>query len=154
MIRSWFLLLLSVALAGSGMAYGADQASKVAAHQAVVVYDGPSEGKPLYLLSLNYPLLILSQTQEWLKVCLHDGDLGYVRQRDARLGSTAIAKSRTAVRVDPNNRSKVAFTVDKQQLLFVQGDPIGGWLPVRHTEGKNGFADIRTVFSAISGGEC
>lgn len=127
----------------------------ITASQPVVVYDAPSKnGRPLYLLGLHYPLLPISATAGWYKVCLHDGDTGFVNRRDTRTGETAVILSRTAVRAKPQSSSRVIFNAARGLLLNVRGEPVGNWLPVQHSSGKVGYADFRAVFAAATGGSC
>ncbi len=129
------LLLLAADIAQAGL---------VAARLPIVIYDGPSEdAAPRYLLGKGYPLVVISETSDWLTVCMHDGTSGHVHRRDTRPGDNVVALQPTAVREQPNPSGTVVIRAGRELLLSNTGDVISGWLPVRHASGTSGF--VRAV---------
>ena len=126
------------------------------ARNPATVYDAPSEnGRPLFLLSLDYPLVVLSRTTAWLTVCMHDGSVGYVSARDVRPGNGAIVLNRSQVRTAPGPAAgAVAFTADQGLMLSVTGAAAGEWLPIRHVSGRKGYIHRDNLFSAAAGNNC
>ena len=126
------------------------------ARNPATVYDAPSEnGQPLFLLSLDYPLIVLSRTAAWLTVCMHDGNVGYVSARDVRPGNGAIVLARTQVRSAPGPAAgRISFTADQGLMLAVTGPPEGEWLPIRHVSGRRGYIHRGDLFSADASNSC
>ncbi len=147
-------LAAAAALLMAAGAAAADGAA--AARNPVTVYDGPSQNsRPLYLLSLDYPLVVISRTSEWLTVCMHDGSVGHIQARDARASAAGTVLARAPVRESPDPLGAVVFNADKGLLLDVTGDPIGNWLPVAHaSSGKQGYIGIASIFAAAAGSSC
>ncbi len=147
----WTAAALALALAaGSAAADGA-----ATARNPVTVYNGPSQNDPLYLLSLDYPLVVISRTSEWMTVCMHDGTVGNIQARDAKDASGGIVLARSPVRESPDPLGAVVFNADKGLLLDVAGDPVGNWLPVAHaSSGKKGYIGIANIFAAAAGSSC
>ena len=123
----------------------------VAALMPVVVYDGPSEnGLPRYLLGKGYPLVVISDTDDWLTVCMHDGSSGYVNRRDTLPGNNVIVLDSTILRSDPNPDGTVKMKLGRGLMLASTGDQISGWLPVRHENGISGFVELARVWGHSS----
>lgn len=122
-------------------------AGNVAARLPVVVFDGPSENStPRYLLGKGYPVVILSETATWLKVCLHDRANGYLQRRDVVPGNNVIVTRPTELRADPSAAGAVVLQANTDLLLTSTGEAISGWLPVYHASGNSGFVSLQDVW--------
>ena len=122
-------------------------AGLVAARLPVVVYDGPSEtALRRFLIGKGYPLVVIAETSEWLTVCLHDGTSGNVHRRDALPGDNVIVREASVLRGDPNPGGTIKMKLGRNLLLTGTGDPISGWLPVRHENGVAGFVELASVW--------
>ena len=138
---------LATACAALAMAAAWASAGVVAARTPVVVYDGPSDSStPRYLLGGGYPLVVISETTDWLTVCMHDGTNGYVPRRDTRPGDNVVVVSATVVRSEPNPDAAVVLNAAPLLLLTTTGDIFSGWLPVRHDGGQTGFVPATDVW--------
>ena len=136
-------LALTTIVLGAALA----QAGMVTARLPVIVYDGPSENAtPRYLLGKGYPLVVISETTDWLTVCMHDGTTGNVHRRDTRPGNHVIVLTPTSVRVEPNPSALLLLKAGQNLMLANTGDVINGWLPVRHTSGVAGFLAATDVW--------
>ena len=119
----------------------------VTARQPVIIYDGPStDSNPRYLLGKDYPVTIISETSQWLKVCLHDQTTGYLERRDVVPGNNVIVIRPTVLRSDPSDSGGRMFKAAPQLLLTSTGEPIGGWLPIRHSSGSTGFVQLQDIW--------
>lgn len=127
--------------------FAAATAGMVAARLPVVVYDGPSSSAtPRYLLGKDYPLIVISETAEWLTICMHDGTSGHISRADARPGDTVVVLTPTVVRAEPSDGAAPVLNAGPQLLLANTGDVISGWLPVRHESGVSGFVPATDVW--------
>ncbi|MCY4324448.1 MAG: SH3 domain-containing protein [Betaproteobacteria bacterium] len=127
----------------------------VVVRNPATIYDAPAaNGRPLYVLSLDYPLIVLSRTSTWLTVCMHDRSVGYISTRDVKAGNAAMVLRRTQVRTSASAGAAVAFTADAGLLLSVDGPAAGDWLPVRHGSGRKGYINRGDLFSAAAGSSC
>ena len=122
-------------------------ASIVARNMPVIVYSGPSENStPNFLLGEGYPLVVISETNDWLTICLHDRTSGYVRLGDTKPGNNVVVLRPTAIREEPAPQSPRLMLADYNLLLASTGEVIDGWLPVRHITGTTGFIPAKDIW--------
>lgn len=142
-MRIWRILVLVVA----PLLLAPTLAGTVAARLPVVVFDGPAESSsPRYLLGKGYPVVVISETSTWLKVCLHDRSTGYLHRRDVVPGNNVMTIRPAALRADPSPAGAILLQSAKNLLLTSTGEPIRGWLPVRHVSGSAGFIQLQDVW--------
>ena len=148
--------LLAAAAVLACLAPAAAAEGVLVARNPATIYDAPSEnGRRLFLLSLDYPLTVLSRTAAWLTVCMHDGSVGYISARDVKPGNGAIVLTRTQVRTAPGPAAgRISFTADQGLMLAVEGPPKGEWLPIRHVSGRKGYINRGDLFSAEASSSC
>ena len=141
MRRLGFLLLLFAAGAGAADFRSVQEG-------AAVLYDAPSRAAtPLFVVSQQYPLEIISASGAWLKVRDHAGTLSWVERKALGDKRTVLVTAASAeVRARPEECAPVAFTAAQNVALeLVEGAP-AGWLRVRHADGAAGFVRAAQVW--------
>jgi SH3-like domain-containing protein len=113
-----------------------------------VLYDAPSrQATPLFVVTRDYPLEVIVQTDVWLKVRDHAGALSWVEKK--RLGERRMV----VVRADlaeaherPEDGAPVTFAAAQDVVLEFIEEAAGGWLRVRHADGADGYLRASLVW--------
>lgn len=120
----------------------------VAAGKAVL-YDAPStEAKKLYLISSGYPVEIIVNLGEWIKIRDHFGTLSWVQSKQLSAKRTALIVGEQAElkQADEDNAPLVA-TLEKDVVVDVVAAPAkSGWIKVKHRDGLTGFVHSTAVW--------
>ncbi len=115
-------------------------AGRVAGRTPIIVYSGPSENStPSFLLSEDYPLVVISETSTWLTICMHDQTSGHVLLQDSKPGDNVVVIRPSTVYEEPSLQAAQLMLAGNNLLLASTGEIINGWLPVRHRAGTTGF---------------
>jgi SH3-like domain-containing protein len=130
----------AAALAVAALAPARAAEFRCAGEAGAVLYDAPSrEGTPLFVVSKDYPLEIIVQTEAWAKVRDEAGALTWVEKKslgDKRM--VIVASPRVDVHKSADENSPVSFSAVRDVALEVVG-VLPGWLHVRHADGAEGW---------------
>jgi SH3-like domain-containing protein len=138
-----FACLLGIVLS-PGLAAALEYRS-IAAPKAVL-YDAPSaQGKKLFVVSQGYPVEVIVNLGNWIKVRDHFGSLSWAEAKDLASKRTLIVTLNGAElhqAADP--ASKVISRFEKDVLLEMVEPPSSGsagnsWIKVRHRDGLAGY---------------
>lgn len=116
-----------------------------------VLFDAPSSAaKKVLLLNQHYPVEVVVNLGEWLKVRDAEGSLNWVEAKQLSNKRTVLVKQNQAeIKQSADANAKVLATVDKEVLLeLVDAKPNNGWLKVRHRDGLVGYLPIGAVWGA------
>lgn len=117
-----------------------------------VLYDAPSlAAKKVYLLSQNYPVEVVVNLGDWLKVRDAQGGLNWLEAKQlSSKRSVLVTASKAEIRLAADANSRLLATVEKDVLLeLLEQKPSNGWLKVKHRDGVLGFV----LSSATWGGD-
>lgn len=141
-MRRWILPVLlysSACVAGDFRTVGEDGA---------VLYDAPSrQATPLFIVSKDYPLEVIAQTDAWVKVRDHAGALTWIERR--RLGErrmVVVTAPSAEAHARPEDGSPVTFVAAQDVALEVVEKSPAGWLRVRHADGADGYLRASVVW--------
>jgi SH3-like domain-containing protein len=111
------------------------------AETTAVLYDAPSlEAKPLYVVSRDYPLELVVDLENWVKVRDHTGAVSWVEKSLlAEKRTVLITMERAEARVRPEDDAPVAFFAAQNVVLELIEAAPEGWLHVRHADGETGY---------------
>jgi len=139
-------LLFLVALLFSLPAQPAD--FRAVAEGGAVLYDAPSrEATPLFVVTKDYPLELIVQTEQWAKVRDHTGALSWIEKH--RLGArhtVVVTASSAEAHLRPEDGAPVAFVAAQEVVLELLEQVPGGWLRVRHADGVDGYVHASLVW--------
>ena len=142
-LRPAFLLLLL-----AGTAHAADY--RCVGDEGGVLYDAPSRAAtPLFVVTKDYPLEVISQTEAWVKVRDREGALTWIEKRS--LGErhmVTVSAEKAEAHVKPDDAAAVSFTALRDVALEVIETLPGGWLHVRHADGSDGYLRASLVWGA------
>lgn len=133
----------SVAFAQSGLDY------RSIGTASTVFYNGPSEhARKIAVVSRYYPVEVLINSPEWLKVRDSSGELAWVESKNvsARRVVMVIASS-TQMRQKPDASAAVVAILARNVVLeFLESTP--GWVKVKHRDGVTGYVAIAEIWGA------
>ena len=130
-----------------GMALALDFRS-VAVPKAVL-YDAPSSAaKKVLLISQNYPVEVVVNLGDWLKVRDAQGSLNWVEAKQLSNKHTLMVTANKAeVRLAADASSALVATLEKDVLLDVADVKLNnGWLKVKHRDGVTGYILISSTW--------
>jgi SH3-like domain-containing protein len=114
-----------------------------------VLYDAPSSAaKKVLLISQNYPVEVVVNLGDWLKVRDAQGSLNWVEARQLSNKHTVMVTANKAqVRLAADASSALVATVEKDVLLEVADVKLNnGWLKVKHRDGVTGYILISSTW--------
>lgn len=113
-----------------------------------ILYDAPSrEATPLYVVTADYPLEVIVQTEQWVKVRDHMGALSWIEKHKLGERHTVVVTASSAeAHLRPEDGAPVAFVAAQDVALELVGQAPGGWLRVRHADGADGYLRASLVW--------
>lgn len=114
-----------------------------------VLYDAPSTAaKKIFLLSQYYPVEVIVNLGEWLKVRDAKGGISWIEAKQLSDKRTVIVTTNnTDIRQAADATSNVVAAVEKNVVLEVlDTNPSNGWLKVKHRDGVTGYILISTTW--------
>jgi SH3-like domain-containing protein len=114
-----------------------------------VLYDAPSNvAKKVLLLSQNYPVEVVVNLGDWLKVRDAQGALNWVEAKQLSNKRTVmITASKAEIRQSADAASSLVAIVEKDVLLEVADTKLNnGWLKVKHRDGVIGYILISSTW--------
>ncbi|HYT16180.1 MAG TPA: SH3 domain-containing protein [Burkholderiales bacterium] len=118
------------------------------AENATPMYDAPSvRAKKLFVASRYYPVEIVINIDNWVKVRDQAGDLAWVEKKSLSEKRTVIVIAPVAdVRRAASEQAPLAFQARQGVALDVVDPSAGGWIEVRHADGQTGFVKVSQVW--------
>ena len=114
-----------------------------------VLYDAPSgSAKKLLLLSQGYPVEIIVNLGDWLKVRDAQGGISWVEAKQLSGKRTVLVTTANAeIRSDAVAASSLLATLEKDVVLEIADPKLNnGWLKVKHRDGITGFVLVSSVW--------
>lgn len=114
-----------------------------------VLYDAPSSSaKKVLLLSQNYPVEVIVNLGEWLKVRDAQGSLNWIESKQLSNKRTVmVTTAKAEIRLAADTSSNLLATVDKDVVLEIVDTKLSnGWLNVKHRDGIAGFILISSTW--------
>ena len=114
-----------------------------------VLYDGPSaSAKKILLLSQYYPVEVIVNLGDWLKVRDAQGGISWVEAKQLSSKRTVMVSSAHAeIRQGADATSNLLATVEKDVLLEVIDSNLNnGWIRVKHRDGVTGYMLISSTW--------
>ncbi len=135
------LLLLSLALPANALEFRSIAPAKA------ILYDAPSlEASKLYILSQSYPVELIVNLNNWVKVRDAAGALSWVESKSLSSKRTVLVLAKTDIKSAEDPTSALVATVEKDVVLELLADRQNGWVKVRHRDGVTGFVQVTNVW--------
>ena len=115
-----------------------------------VLYDAPSkEANKLYILSDGYPVEIIVNLGDWLKVRDQQGGLSWIESKQLSAKRTVLVIENTEIKAAENASAPLLATVEKDVTLEMLSPIIkNGWVKVKHRDGIIGFVQASALWGA------
>jgi SH3-like domain-containing protein len=112
------------------------------------MYDAPStRAKKIFVASRYYPVEIVINIDNWVKVRDRAGDLAWVEKKALSDQRTVIVTAPVAdIRRAAIDQSPLVFQAQQGVALEVAEPSSGGWVKVRHIDGLIGYVSINQVW--------
>lgn len=114
-----------------------------------VLYDAPSNAaKKILLISQYYPVEIVVNLGDWLKVRDAQGSISWVEAKQLSNKATVLVTvSRAEIRQGPDSSSSLVANVEKDVVLeVVEAKLNNGWIKVKHRDGASGYILISSTW--------
>lgn len=114
-----------------------------------VLYDAPSfSAKKIFLLSQYYPVEVIVNLGDWLKVRDAEGAISWVEAKQLSTKRTVMVRAGSAeLKQTADIASSLVATLQKNVVLeVVDANMSGGWLKVKHRDGLIGFMLVSSLW--------
>ncbi len=113
-----------------------------------VLYDAPSaQAKKLFIVGQQYPVEIIVNLGDWIKVRDSRGDLAWIDARQlSPKRSVVVTAPQAEVREAADDASRLVFRAEKDVALELIEVGTSGWARVRHRDGLSGYVQISRVW--------
>jgi len=114
-----------------------------------ILYEAPSATtKKLYLVGEGYPLEIIVNLGDWLKVRDPYGTLSWAESKNLQSKRMVIVKvDKANIYKDPESKSALVATIEKDVVIELS-DPLiaNGWIKVRYQQDLDGYIQTSQVW--------
>ena len=138
-------LMLGIAMAGLAFSFSASALEfRSVALPKVISYDAPSkEASKLFILSSGYPVEVIVNLGDWIKVRDQQGGLSWLESKSLSAKRTALVLTKTDIKATEDFTAALVATVEKDVVLeLVAGATKSGWQKVKHRDGVIGFVPV------------
>ena len=119
------------------------------ASSKTILYEAPSATtKRVYLVDEGYPLEIIVNLGDWLKVRDPYGTLSWAESKNLQSKRTVIVKvDKANIYKDPESKSALVATIEKDVVIELS-DPLiaNGWIKVRYQQDLDGYIQTSQVW--------
>ncbi|HWU82530.1 MAG TPA: SH3 domain-containing protein [Methylophilaceae bacterium] len=142
--KAWLLALLVglTPLVASAIEYRSVAAAKA------VLYDAPSaQGKKLYVVSQGYPVEIIVNLGDWLKIRDNNGSLSWIEAKQLGTKRTVlVVQPQVEMRQAADAASGLVAHLEKDVVVDLIEAPGNGWVKVKHRDGLVGYIPTAAVW--------
>jgi len=113
-----------------------------------IAYDAPSAAsKKLFIMKQGYPVEVIVNLGEWVKVRDQQSGLSWVAGKDLDTKRTVLVTDVTDIKDTENAEGKMLATVEKDVILELLSPKINqGWIKVKHRDGIVGYIQSSAIW--------
>ncbi len=140
-----FILCYALTMPALGLAF---EFKSVAVPHAIL-YDAPSQSaSKVYLLSQFYPVEIIVNLGDWLKIRDAEGGIFWVEAKSLSPQRTLmVSADHAAIHQLPQESSPIVAKLESQVIVeLVEENSTAGWLKVKHLQGATGYISQTLVW--------
>jgi SH3-like domain-containing protein len=106
-----------------------------------ITYDAPSkEASKLYILGNGYPVEVIVNLGDWVKVRDNQGGLSWLENKALSPKRTVLVLAKTEIKASEDATSALLATVEKDVVLeLIASGATSNWVKVKHRDGVTGF---------------
>jgi SH3-like domain-containing protein len=115
-----------------------------------ITYDAPSkEAVKLYILGGGYPVEVIVNLGDWIKVRDNLGGLSWLESKALSPKRTVLVLGKTEMKASEDAASALVATVEKDVVLeLMAGGANSNWVKVKHRDGVTGFVQVDKLWGA------
>lgn len=137
----WLLFSLAFSLSASALEFRSIAPAKA------ILYDAPSlEADKLFILGQAYPVEIIVNLNNWLKVRDASGGLSWVESKSLSNKRTVLVIAKSDIKLAEDPTSALLATVEKDVVLELVENRQNGWVKVKHRDGITGFVQVTNLW--------
>ncbi len=112
-----------------------------------IVYDTPSaQGKKVYLLGQGYPVEVIVNLAEWVKVRDQQGGLSWIDAKQLSPKRTLLTIAPADMKQTPEAGVASICRIEKDVVVELLEPAKNGWVKVKHKDGLAGFVQTSAVW--------
>ncbi len=113
-----------------------------------ILYDAPSvEASKLYILGQGYPVEVIVNLGEWIKIRDAAGSLSWVEGKQLSTKRMVLVMAKTDIKSAEDVASGLVASVEKDVVLeLLPTNAKTGWVKVKHRDGATGFVQSSTLW--------
>lgn len=114
-----------------------------------ILYDAPSEqAQKIFILNDGYPVEVIVNLGEWIKVRDHYGALSWILGKQLSLKRTVLViGGKAEIRQLDSDTSPLLATLEKDVVVeVVSTNSQNGWIKIKHRDGITGFVRVSQVW--------
>ena len=113
-----------------------------------ILYDAPSlEASKLYILSQSYPVELIVNLHNWVKVRDAAGALSWIESKSLSSKRTVLVLTKTDIKATEDTTSALVATVEKDVVLeLLPMTAKSGWVKVKHRDGVTGYLQVTNLW--------
>ncbi|MES2636354.1 MAG: SH3 domain-containing protein [Pseudomonadota bacterium] len=115
-----------------------------------ILYDAPStEATKLYILGQGYPVEVIVNLGEWIKVRDAMGGLSWVEGKQLSNKRTVLVLTTTEIKSAEDAGSSLVATAEKDVVLeLLSSSTKSGWVKVKHRDGLTGYVSSTALWGS------
>jgi SH3-like domain-containing protein len=112
-----------------------------------IVYDSPSaQSKKLYLLGQGYPVEVIVNLAEWVKVRDQQGGLSWIDAKQLSPKRTLLMIASADIKQTAEAGASSIGRLEKDVVVDLLEPAKNGWVKVKHKDGLTGFIQTSVVW--------
>lgn len=112
-----------------------------------IVYDSPSaQSKKVYLLGQGYPVEVIVNLAEWVKVRDQQGGLSWIDAKQLSAKRTLLLVAPAEIKPSPEMGVASIGRLEKDVVVDFIEPAKNGWVKVKHRDGLVGFVQTSAVW--------
>ncbi|HSH71635.1 MAG TPA: SH3 domain-containing protein [Methylophilaceae bacterium] len=113
-----------------------------------ILYDAPSaQGKKLYVIGQGYPVEVIVNLGDWIKVRDNQGGLSWIDAKQLTNARTLlVVQAQSELRQSADASSTLLGRLEKDVVLDYLEPAKNGWVKVKHKDGLTGYVPSSSVW--------
>lgn len=113
-----------------------------------ITYDAPSkEASKLYILGNGYPVEVIVNLGDWIKVRDNQGGLSWVESKSLSPKRMVLVLAKADMKASEDVGSAMVAALDKDVVLeLIAGGTNSNWVKVKHRDGLTGFVQVNKLW--------
>jgi len=113
-----------------------------------ILYDAPSaQGKKLYVIGQGYPVEVIVNLGDWIKVRDNQGGLSWIDAKQLSNARTLlVTQTQSELRQSADASSTLLARLEKDVVVDYLEPAKNGWVKIKHKDGLTGYVPSSSVW--------